>query len=214
MKALMACAVVGFWTAVMHAHHSPLDFDRSRRFMLHGTVAAVEWENPHVSIPVEVEHDAGSRAVWVIEAQSPRVMSLFGWSPTSLVRGDRVVVAAHPSRREHDTRVLGLAVTRPDGRELRIVWGRSRWTGRCVLVCGLCVALGCSRPADHPRAEDGPQTGRIKTLTFDATRDGRNDAVGYRGHVSARSASAGSTASARRVGTMHASRHTPIMITA
>jgi hypothetical protein len=52
-----------------------------------------------------------------------------------------------------------------------------RWS---VLACGLwVVAAGCSPTTDQPRAEYDPQTGRLRSLAFDATRDGRNDAVGY-----------------------------------
>jgi hypothetical protein len=45
-----------------------------------------------------------------------------------------------------------------------------------ALAAGLVPA--CSK-ADQPRAEYDPQTGRLKSLSFDATRDGKNDAVGY-----------------------------------
>jgi hypothetical protein len=53
-------------------------------------------------------------------------------------------------------------------------------TWRGLLAGALCtVVLGCSRTAEQPRPEYDPQTGRLRSLTFDATKDGRNDAVGY-----------------------------------
>jgi hypothetical protein len=55
-------------------------------------------------------------------------------------------------------------------------------TGRSFgLTCGLVLAMSgaaCSRAAvDQPRAEYDRETGRIRRLTFDFNRNGRNDAL-------------------------------------
>src|SRR5688572_21266382 len=50
---------------------------------------------------------------------------------------------------------------------------------RVVLCAASAVLASACSNADQPRAEYDPKTGRLQTLTFDATRDGRNDAVGY-----------------------------------
>jgi hypothetical protein len=104
------------------AHHSPSRFDQGRELTLTGVVARVEWTNPHVSLHVTVEHSGGETAVWAIEAQSPRVMTLFGWTPRSLARGDRVRIAAHPSRDGNTLTALGRAVTTKSGAVLHIPW--------------------------------------------------------------------------------------------
>jgi hypothetical protein len=80
------------------AHHSPSRFDQGREVTLRGVVTRVGWTNPHVSIYITVDNAGGDPVVWTVEAQSPRVMTLFGWASTSLARGDRVTVAAHPPR--------------------------------------------------------------------------------------------------------------------
>ena len=89
---------------------------------LEGVVTRVEWTNPHVYIHVDVDNERGASFSWVVEAQSPRVMSLFGWSPTSRVRGDRVTIAANPLRNRAARMALGRSVVRQDGSVLRIPW--------------------------------------------------------------------------------------------
>jgi hypothetical protein len=104
------------------AHHSPSMFDQGRDLTLEGVIRRVEWANPHVYIHLEVENERRESAVWVVEAQSPRVMGLFGWVPTSLVEGDRVTVAVNPPRNGGTRTVLGRSVIRQDGTILRIPW--------------------------------------------------------------------------------------------
>ena len=103
------------------AHHSPAKFDQERDLTLEGVVTRVEWVNPHVYIYVETEN-VGEEVTWVIEAQSPRVMSLFGWSLNSLEVGSQVTVAANPARNPDSTLALGRSVTTQNGAFLKIPW--------------------------------------------------------------------------------------------
>jgi hypothetical protein len=97
-------------------------FDQGRDLTLEGVITRVEWAHPHVYIHIEAENERRQSVVWVVEAQSPRVMSLFGWSPTSLVPGDRVTIAANPPRSGATGTALGRSVVRQDGTTLRISW--------------------------------------------------------------------------------------------
>jgi hypothetical protein len=105
-----------------YAHHSPATFDQQRELRLVGVVESVDWANPHVSLQIAVEDAAGESVLWVIEAQSPRVMSLFGWSPAALRRGERVSVVAHPARDGDRPVALGRMVETADGHRLPISW--------------------------------------------------------------------------------------------
>ena len=48
-----------------------------------------------------------------------------------------------------------------------------------ALVVSIALAAGCSSPSreEKPRAEYDPKTGRLQRLTYDANRNGHNDAV-------------------------------------
>jgi hypothetical protein len=85
-------------------------------------VTRIEWAYPHVYIHVQTENNVGKPVVWVIEGQSPRIMSLFGWSQGSLAAGDRVTVAANPTRNQNRTMALGRSVLKQDGTVLQISW--------------------------------------------------------------------------------------------
>ena len=101
----------------VHAHHSPVEFDRDREVEIRGVVTKLLWINPHVQI--EVKSDDG---VWIVESQSPRVMGLFGWSRDSLVIGESVTVIANPLREASERRTLGLWVEKENGTRLEIAW--------------------------------------------------------------------------------------------
>jgi hypothetical protein len=51
-------------------------------------------------------------------------MELYGWSPKSLARGDRVAVVAHPPQQRTKRLLLGRSVQKPDGTTLPIPWDR------------------------------------------------------------------------------------------
>jgi hypothetical protein len=104
------------------AHHSPARFDQQRDVTIEGVIRNFEWANPHVYFHVAVRTDAGEDVVWVVEAQSPRVMSMFGWSGTSLRPGEFVTIAAHPLRAEGEPVALGRAVQKADGTTFKISW--------------------------------------------------------------------------------------------
>ena len=107
---------------LLTAHHSPAKFDQERELVLEGVVTRLEWVNPHVYIHVEAENELGEDVTWVIEAQSPRVMSLFGWSESAIEIGSQVSVAANPARNPDSTMALGRSVTAQDGSFLKIPW--------------------------------------------------------------------------------------------
>lgn len=105
------------------AHHSPAAFDQQRGLVLEGIVRAFEWVNPHVHLHIAVRSESGEE-IWTIEAQSPRVMSMFGWSPTSLEPGENVTIEGHPSRSADGPVALGRLVRKADGATLKISWQR------------------------------------------------------------------------------------------
>ena len=109
-------------TANAAGHHSPATFDQQRDIVLEGRVRSFEWANPHVYLRVVVRGEKGEEVLWAIEAQSPRVMSMFGWSPASLEPGETVIVEGHPARSADEPIALGRAVRKEDGTTLEISW--------------------------------------------------------------------------------------------
>jgi hypothetical protein len=104
------------------AHHSPVVFDLRQEMTLTGVVAAYRFTNPHLFIHLEVT--GGLEGVWEVEAQSPRVMALYGWSAKSLTPGERVVVVVNPPQQRGRRLALGRSVLKSDGTTLHIPWDR------------------------------------------------------------------------------------------
>jgi hypothetical protein len=74
------------------AHHGLARFDTTHVVTLQGTVTDFEYINPHAVIHADLKDDHGKVANWELECGSPAMLSRFGWSATSLKRGDQVTV--------------------------------------------------------------------------------------------------------------------------
>ena len=102
------------------AHHSYAMFDGSRTKTVTGTIAQLEWVNPHVFLWVYVPSPASETGydLYAFENGSPNVLSQRGWSKTLFVAGDTVAITYWPLL---DGRTGGhMAVaTRPDGTVIR-----------------------------------------------------------------------------------------------
>jgi hypothetical protein len=106
------------------AHHSPAVFDLRKEVTLTGVVTAFQFRNPHLFIHVEVADGTDLDGEWEVEAQSPRIMTLYGWSRKSLAPGDRVAVVVNPPQQRGKRLALGRSVVKSDGTTLRIPWER------------------------------------------------------------------------------------------
>jgi hypothetical protein len=78
--------------ATAHAHHSYALFDGTRRVLLEGTVARLDWQNPHVFLWVYVPQESGGPVLYGLESDSVNALVRRGWSKTSLEPGDEVTL--------------------------------------------------------------------------------------------------------------------------
>jgi hypothetical protein len=97
-------------------------FDGSKTLTVSGTVAKLEWSNPHVFIWVYVPNPraANGHDLYGFSTASTNLLSRNGWSPTSLKAGEKVSVTYWPLK---DGRTGGQLVkaVHEDG---RVSWGR------------------------------------------------------------------------------------------
>jgi hypothetical protein len=120
---IAAVVALAAWHAAQ-AHHSYALFDGSKTLTVIGTVAKLEWINPHVFLWVYVprEKEAGQYDLYAFENGSPLASSKVGWSATAVRAGDRITVDYWPLR---DGRKGGhlKAAKLPDGRILEAFGG-------------------------------------------------------------------------------------------
>jgi hypothetical protein len=124
LRLVAAAAATLALASTSAAHHSPAVFDLRTEVTLTGVITAYQFRNPHLFIHLEVEGGAELGGEWEVEAQSPRIMTLYGWAPKSLAPGDRVVVVANPPQQRGKRLALGRSVLKSDGTTLRIPWDR------------------------------------------------------------------------------------------
>ena len=117
---LLACMPAAY------AHHSYAMFDGSKTLTVSGTVAKLEWSNPHVFVWVYVPStkNPGKYDLYAFENGSPNAISKVGWSKDSLRAGDKITVEYWPLRDGRNGGHLTTA-TLADGRTLGSVGGLS-----------------------------------------------------------------------------------------
>jgi len=106
------------------AHHTYAMFDGSKSLTVHGTIAKVEWSNPHVFVWMYVLSQAtpGKYDLYAFESGSVGELTHLGWSSTALKAGDKATIEYHPLRDGRRGGHLTTATT-PDGRVLRCLSG-------------------------------------------------------------------------------------------
>jgi hypothetical protein len=100
------------------AHHAfSAEFDANQPITLKGTVARVEWINPHSWIHVDVKNPDGKIDHWMIEGGNPSVLLRRGFTKDSLPAGTEIVVEGFRAK-GNPFRANGRDLTFPDGKKL------------------------------------------------------------------------------------------------
>jgi hypothetical protein len=73
-------------------------FDSSRTVTVTGTVAKIEWTNPHVFIWVYVPNATRENGydLYAFENGSPNVLTRRGWSATTFAAGEKLAITYWP----------------------------------------------------------------------------------------------------------------------
>ena len=107
--------------AALSAHHSfAAEFDANQPVTLRGTVAKVEWINPHTWIHLDVKKDDGSTERWMIEGGTPNTLLRRGLTKSSLPQGTELVVDGYKAKN---------GTNRANGRDLTFTDGRKMFMG-------------------------------------------------------------------------------------
>ena len=80
------------------AHHSFAMFDREITIEVEATVNELQWTNPHTWLELTAVDENGQPASLALEMSSPTSMARSGWTPRTVVAGDKVTVSYHPMK--------------------------------------------------------------------------------------------------------------------
>ncbi len=116
---LLLAAAVPTW-----AHHAfSSEFDAEQPVELRGTIARVEFINPHSWFHIDVTEDNGAVTRWMIEAGTPNALFRRGVTRNSLPVGTEILVDGFRAR-DGSNRANGRDMTFPDGQKI-FLSGRS-----------------------------------------------------------------------------------------
>ena len=119
---LAVLAAGALWAArpVLAHHPFAAEFDVNKPVTLTGTLARMEWVNPHGWIYMDVKQPDGTVKRWTVETSGPGQMSRRGLKKADTVDGMPLVIKGYQSRRDP---VLA------NGRTLVLADGRSFYIG-------------------------------------------------------------------------------------
>ena len=96
--ALLALAVAAPFSAPAFAHHSQAMFDASKEIVIEGTVARLDWTNPHMYLTVATTGPDGKPALVEGEGLAITQALVDGLDRDALKPGTPVVMRANPNR--------------------------------------------------------------------------------------------------------------------
>ena len=119
MKVLFLTLAVFAFSHNLLAHHSfAAQYDSTKPITLTGTVAKIDWTNPHMHFYVDVKDASGRVTQWTFEGFPPNMLVRQGWKrDVSMKPGDIVTVSGWQARAEPNT-AAAREVTWADGRKL------------------------------------------------------------------------------------------------
>src|SRR6266852_3377578 len=131
IKRTLGCVAVGGWlmfSGSLQAHHSLAGvYDMKAEKEVAGTVAKVQFTNPHGSLAVTVTNPDGSTTEWVMTLGSATTLAQRGigkTGPNALHAGDNITVKFLPARNGSPLGFLKTVIM-PDGRVIQISAGNA-----------------------------------------------------------------------------------------
>jgi len=91
---------LALYAGAADAHHSfAAEYDGDKPFTMSGTVAGLEWSNPHTYISVDVKGTDGAVTRWRLEGYPPNMLVRQGWKRDETLKvGDKVTVTGWLAR--------------------------------------------------------------------------------------------------------------------
>ena len=119
---MAAAALLAGAGVTVSAHHSfGAEFDATKPVKLQGTVAMMEWINPHSWIHIDVKDPASGKVErWLVEGGAPNALIRRGWNKKSLLPGTPIIVEGFAAKD---------GTNRANGRDIVFPYGKKMFVG-------------------------------------------------------------------------------------
>jgi hypothetical protein len=102
----------------LYAHHGRgATYDMKKRITLKGTVARVDWRNPHVVIWMDVKDETGKVVTWGFENAGVSQLAQEGYNRNTLKVGQEITAIVNPAANGAPTGIV-VKVILADGSEI------------------------------------------------------------------------------------------------
>jgi uncharacterized protein DUF6152 len=121
--AVVLCGLL--WAGAASAHHAlQAQFDTAKPLTLKGTLARIEWINPHAYFWFDVKDETGAVKQWGAETVGPAALRQAGFlrGPASFRIGETYTFEGF-SAKDGGERIFTTAISFPDGRKVQIFFG-------------------------------------------------------------------------------------------
>jgi hypothetical protein len=119
MKQKLVVCMAGLLLAAalpLLAHHSfAAEYDGNAKLTLKGTIAKIDWMNPHIWIYIDAKDDAGKVTRWQCEGGPPNSLTRNGWTKDAVKTGDEVTIEGFRAKDGTNT-CNSRSMKMPDGR--------------------------------------------------------------------------------------------------
>ncbi len=110
--------VLSLAAAPLSAHHGRgATYDMKKKITLKGTVARVDWRNPHVVIFMDVKDETGKVVTWGFENAGVSQLAQEGYNRNTLKAGQEITAVVNPAANGAPTAIV-VKVILADGSEI------------------------------------------------------------------------------------------------
>ena len=110
--------VLSVLAAPLYAHHGrSATYDMKKRVTLKGTVARVDWRNPHVVIWMDVKDESGKVVTWGFENAGVSQLAQEGYNRNTLKVGQEITAVVNPAANGAPAAII-VKVILADGSEI------------------------------------------------------------------------------------------------
>ena len=110
--------VLSIAAAPLYAHHGRgATYDMKKKITLKGTVARVDWRNPHVVIFMDVKDETGKVTTWGFENAGVSQLAQEGYNRNTLKVGQEITAVVNPAANGAPTAIV-VKVILADGSEI------------------------------------------------------------------------------------------------